>query len=213
MVASAAFFHQRLNVSPSYCRQGLNLKKRVWLTLASVATASIVILAAFLASAATDPQGQVVGLPRLEPRYLVTPPFYPDNAYKTTKIYLTNASCYEGSSLTNEALKDLNFNVGADAYLVLVNGTIRNDYTTEEIIALSHEGVSDIVVGLDIYLYDEQGNFVNAVTRGNPMRGCIELSMRSGDTTDFEVAFAVSGKLNVTRFDVYVSYLDPFPLF
>jgi hypothetical protein len=143
--------------------------------------------------------------------YLTSPPNFPNNSYKITKIYLENATLWYGYS--NEKLDaDIEFDVPDGMFFFMVNGTIRNDYTGSEIVTSSQEGVSDCTIGLDIYLYDAQGNFISTLNRGNPFRGCYEVSLISSEEANFKVAFAVPEK-NVAHFEVYIRYLDPLPLF
>ncbi|MCW4010187.1 MAG: DUF3426 domain-containing protein [Candidatus Bathyarchaeota archaeon] len=143
-----------------------------------------------------------------EAYYLTTPPYFPDSTYKTTKVFLENATLWSNATLEENAA----FSVPENNSLFVVNGTIRNDYSVSEIIELSKEGQPYCSIGLDIYLYDSQGNLVNTLNQGNPFRGCCVLTMISGEESNFKVAFA-SPSSEVACFEVYVSYLDPMPLF
>jgi hypothetical protein len=169
------------------------LGKRVWFAFIAVVFAVAVILVAFFASNIIGNSGgqkngssssQVDKLKVVGPYYLSTPPFLSNNSYKITKVFLENATLW--------------------------NGTIRNDYATEEIIKLSKDGKSECYIGLDIYLYDNQGNVVNTLNRGNPFRGCYEVSLINAQEAGFTVDFAASTQ--VASFEIYVSYLDPIPL-
>jgi hypothetical protein len=142
--------------------------------------------------------------------YLTAPPFYPNNSYKTTKIYLESAYLWSGISTTISAADIFTNPKGTS--LFTVNGTVRNDYSTEEILKLSKEGINTCYVGLDIYLYDAQGNYVNTLSRGNTFRGYYEMNLKGGEEANFEVAFAAASP-DIASFEVYVNYLDPVPLF
>ncbi len=142
--------------------------------------------------------------------YLTSPPNFPNNSYKITKIFLETAALWYGYS--NEKLDaDIEFDVPDGMSFFMVNGTIRNDYTGSEIVALAKEGVSSCTIGLEIILYDYQGNFISTLNRGNPFRGCYQISLISGEESNFKAAFAVPE--NVASFEIYVRYLDPLPLF
>ena len=136
--------------------------------------------------------------------YLSMPPHFPDNSNKITKIFLESASLsydYSNVSFTSDSGYDTYEGVPA----VIINATIRNDYTVEEIIQFSQEGISDCVVGIDVYMYDTQGDFVGTLHRGNPFRGCSELSLKSGETVSVDMVFATPNR-NIDHFEIYVSY-------
>lgn len=145
------------------------------------------------------------------PLYLSTLPIYPDNRYKITKIFLEKSTLWFMFSNTSRS-EDSDFPISEDCFLYKVNGTIRNDYRTEEIVEFSREGRRNCIVGLEIYLYDSSGNFVDAITTGNPLHGCFEISLEGDAKADFNVHFAVSNK-NVETFEIYVIYLNPVPMF
>jgi hypothetical protein len=198
------------------------LRKRIWSTLIAVAVLSVVLVVAVLGKGTSGSSIEVnpaasssdVVIVAPAPHYLTAPPFFLNNTHKTTQIYLEAANASYGLS-ESDFDPDVHFTVSDNATILVVKGTIRSDYTTQEIIEFSHEGVTSCVVGLDIYLHDAQGNFVNTLNRGNPFRGCIEISLGGGEESNFEVAFAVplQNVLNVTSFAVYVSYLDPFSIY
>lgn len=143
--------------------------------------------------------------------YLTSPPTFPNNDYKITKIFLEKATLWYGYS--NAKLDaDIEFDVPEGMYFFMVNGTIRNDYTASEIVASANEGVNTCTIGLDILLYDEQGNFISTLNLGNPFRGVYQVTLTSGEVVDFKVTFAVPEK-NVAFFEIYIRYLDPIPLF
>jgi hypothetical protein len=142
--------------------------------------------------------------------YLTSPPNFPDNSYKITKIFLEKATLWYGYS--NEKLDaDIEFDVPDGMSFFMVNGTIRNDYTGSEIVASAKEGVSSCTIGLEIILCDDWGNFISTLNRGNPFRGCYQVSLISGEESNFKAAFAVPE--NVASFEIYLRYLDPLPLF
>ncbi len=70
------------------------------------------------------------------PHYLSRPPYFPNNSYKITKIFLESATLtydYSNVSFTSDS--------GYEAYMgvpaIVINATVRNDYTVEEIIQFS----------------------------------------------------------------------------
>ena len=194
------------------------MRKHIYIAVAIIAL-SVSIAIAFSASsvnsATTNEVSQSVNPPASAIKtvgsyYLTSPPNFPNNSYKITKIFLENATLWYGYS--NEKLDaDIEFDVPEGMYFFMVNGTIRNDYTGSEIVALAKEGVGSCTIGLDIILYDDQGNFISTLNRGNPFRGCYQISLISGEESNFKAAFAVPE--NVASFEIYVRYLDPLPLF
>ena len=199
-----------------------DLRKHTWVALLAVVAVCTIMVTAFFVHGTTSTSKEKVN-PRvntlsddvetISSQYLITPPFYPNNAYKTTRIFLIKAVLenYDFSSKSGSE-DDIGFTVPDGTNLFTVNGTIRNDYNEQEILRLSQEGVSTCRIGLDIYLYDSQGNFVNTLNRGNPFRGCSELNLRSGEESRFFVAFMPADN-DIVYFKIYVSYLDPIPLF
>jgi hypothetical protein len=138
-------------------------------------------------------------------RYLSMPPHFADNGNNLTKIFLESATLsydYSNVSFTSDS--------GYEDYLgvpaVVINATIRNDYTVEEIIQFSQVGFSDCIVGIDAYMYDDQGVFVGTLHRGDPFRGCQTLSMKSGESVSINMVFATPNR-NIDHFEIYVSYL------
>jgi hypothetical protein len=195
------------------------LRKKNYIAFVII-TLSVFVAIAFstnsLISATPEEENQSVkppasGIATVSSYYLTSPPIFPNNSYKITKIFLENATLWYGYS--NEKLDaDIEFGVPDGMSFFMVNGTIRNDYTGSEIVALAKEGVSTCTIGLDIILYDDQGNFISTLNRGNPFRGCFQVSLISGEEANFKVAFAVPEK-NVAYFEIYIRYLDPIPLF
>jgi hypothetical protein len=122
----------------------------------------------------------------VDPHYLLTSPQYPNSSYKITKVYLENATSWV-STKNPVTINGEKFAASENSSIIVVNGTVRNDYSTEEIIKLSKEGQSNCYVGLDICLYDSQGNFISTLNRGNPFRGCIVLSLRGGEETSSRI--------------------------
>ena len=68
-------------------------------------------------------------------------------------------------------------------------------------------GVSDCVVGIDVYMYDNGGDFVGTLHHGDPFRGCYMLSMKSGETATVNMVFATPNR-SIDHFEIYVSYLQ-----
>lgn len=194
------------------------MRKQIYLLL--LATAIIVSLSvAFsihnLTSAASEEDNvslrpSAIAISSVNPHYLTSPPNFPNNTYKITKIFLENATLWYGYS--NEKLDaDIEFDVPIGMSFFMVNGTIRNDYTGSEIVALAKEGISSCTIGLDIILFDSAGNSLSSINRGNPFRGCFQVSLISGEQANFKVAYAVPE--NVASFKIFIRYLDPLPLF
>jgi hypothetical protein len=197
------------------------VKKRLWFTSVSVTVVALgmIMLVAFFVGRTTNtstPQGNTQsGVPEPNVKapnshYLLTSPCYPNSTYKITKMFLEEAIPYD----VNDSIAEANFGFTApgNCSILAVNGTIRNDYSTKEIIQLSKEGSPYCSVGLDIYFYDSQGKFVSTLNQGNPFRGCTVLILISGEESNFKVAFATPTK-DIAYFEIYVSYLDPMPLF
>ena len=137
--------------------------------------------------------------------YLSMPPHFPDSSNKLTKIFLESATLsydYSNVSFTSDS--------GYEDYpgvpAVVINAKIRNDYTVEEIIQFSQVGFSDCIIGIDAYMYDDQGAFVGTLNRGDPFRGCQTLSMKSGESVSINMVFATPNR-NIDHFEIYVSYL------
>ena len=198
------------------------LKKRLWLASISVTVVALgmIMLVAFFAGGTTNtstPQGSTQsGVPELnvkapDSHYLLTSPYFPNSTYKITKIFLESATPWIGYSNSSIAVK-VGINVPQGTSVLIVNGTIRNDYTAEEILQWSQEGVGDCYIGLDAYLYNKQGNLVSIIERGNPFRGCYEVSLKGGETASYNMVF-VANSDDVAYFEIYVSYLRPIPQF
>ncbi len=193
------------------------MRKPAWFVAVTIVVIASIMLIAFfrngnanMSTSEGKPQQQpVVSIFNATSHYLTSPPFYPNNTYKITKIYLKSATILSGFASTGSTANS--FANPTETLVFTVNGTVRNDYTAQEILRLSKEGISTCYVGLDIYLYDNQGNFVNTLSRGNNFRGYYELSLKGGEEANFDVAFAVPR--NVSSFEVYVNFLDPEPLF
>ena len=137
------------------------------------------------------------------PHYLSMPPYFPDNSDKVTKFFLESATLrYDYSNVS------FTFDSGYEDYAgvpaVIVNATVRNDYTVEEIIQFSEVGFSESVFGIDVYMYDNTGKFVGTLHKGDPFRGYV-LNMKSGETFSFNMVFATPNR-NIDHFEIYVSY-------
>ncbi|MCX8150658.1 MAG: hypothetical protein N3D85_04065 [Candidatus Bathyarchaeota archaeon] len=144
-----------------------------------------------------------------EPLSLPIQPCYSNGSYRITKIVLQKATLWFDSK-SDSAISE-NFQVDQNAFLFMINGTIRNNYTPEEIITSSLQGVNYCTVGLDVRLYDTQGTFVNTLTRGTPLHG-FELKLKSGEETYFEVPFVTSTR-DVAYFEICIIYLEPLRLY
>ncbi|MGF3523255.1 MAG: hypothetical protein ACQXXJ_09230 [Candidatus Bathyarchaeia archaeon] len=142
------------------------------------------------------------------PTYLSINPSYSNGTSKITKIYLQQATLWFDSTLGSSMSKE--FQVNHDAFLFIINGTVRNDYSPEEIITSSLQGVNYCTIGLDFRLYDAEGNLVNALTQGTPLRG-FELKVSGSEEITFEAPFVTTTK-NVAYFEIVISYLDPITL-
>jgi hypothetical protein len=139
--------------------------------------------------------------------YLSRPPYFPDNSDKVTKFFLESATLwydYSNVSFTSDSGYDEREGVPA----AIVNATIRNDYAVEEVIQFSQVGSTNCIVGVDVYMYDKEGDFVATLHQGDPFRG-YTLSMKSGEVTSVNMVFATPNR-NIDHFEVYVSYLQTF---
>src|SRR3990170_4645251 len=85
------------------------------------------------------------GIKVVSPHYLSGPPYFPNNTYKITKIFLESATPWYGYSNSSIAAK-VGINVPEGTSVLIINGTIRNDYTAEEILQWSQEGVGDCYI-------------------------------------------------------------------
>ncbi len=177
-------------------------------------------MTAFFASALFNPASQqpnpqssipISAIQVVNSGYLSSPPNFPNNTYKETKVFLENATLWSVQS-TEDLPDNIDFTIPEGMSFFIVNGTIRNDYTYAEIIAANNDGISKCTIGLDIYLYDSQGTLINTLHRGNPFRGCYEVSLRSRENANFEAYFA-SPTDNVAYIEIFVSYLNPLTIY
>jgi hypothetical protein len=190
--------------------------KKVWFALipvAAVAVAVVMLVASCSAAVSVTPVANKTDFPASEitapaAHYLTQPPYYPNGTYKTTKIYLELAQPWYGYANSTIAakvgIKDVD-----GASVIIINGTVRNDYSAQDILQWSQEGVSECYIGLDAYLYDHQGNLINVIERGNPFRGGYETSLQSGEKAFFNMVFITNA--SVAYFEIYVSYMNPRP--
>ena len=189
------------------------MKRRIWISSIAVIVVCVSIIFALYASNSPSSSQGINALSDLNtmtigPHYLSRPPHFPDNSNKTTKFFLESATLkydYSNVSFTS----DSGYEEHAGVPAVVINATVRNDYTVEEIIQFSQLGVSDCVVGIDVYMYDNEGNFVATLQRGDPFRGSYMLSMKSGETVSVDMIFATPNR-NIDHFEIYVSYLQKF---
>jgi len=190
----------------------LRLGLKTYLASIAVAALCIVILIAFSVANISTPKHDTSAseVAKVTTPYYLSSTHFSNNTYVTTKIFLENATLWYDSN--PNSVTYAGFTTPEGMQLFIVNGTIRNDYSTEEILKSSQEGNTHCLVGLDVYLYDTQGNFVNTLNRGNPFRGSNEINLRGGEETNFNVAFATPN-VDITAFEVYVTFLEPMPLF
>jgi len=189
------------------------LRRRIWISLIAVTVVGVsILLALYVNNSLLSSQGTNALSDSLEsdtitigPHYLSRPPHFPDSSDKLTKIFLDSATLrydYSNVSFTSDS--------GYEAYrgvpAVVVNATIRNDYAVEEIIQFSQQGISDCAVGIDVYMYDSEGNVVGTLHRGDPVQGCYTFSLKSGETASVDLVFATPNR-NIDCFEIYVSYL------
>jgi hypothetical protein len=187
------------------------LRRRIWISSIVVIVVCVSIIFALYANNSPSSSQGIKALSdfptmTIGPHYLSRPPQFPDNSNKLTKIFLESATLrydYSNVSFTSDSGYAKHEGVPA----VVINATIRNDYTVEEIIQFSHVGVSDCVIGIDVYMYDNEGNFVGTINQGDPFRGCYTLSMKSGETVSVNMVFATPNR-NISYFEIYVSYLQ-----
>ena len=192
----------------------------MWFALIPVLAIATVIVTLVASWAANMPLNQEAapwsdvpasGITAASAHYLTGPPYFPNNTYKTTKIFLESATPWSGYSNSSIAAT-VGIDVPKDLSLLIINGTIRNDYTAEEILGWSQDGGGDCYIGLDVYLYNKQGNLVSIIERGNPLRGCYEVSLKGGETAIFNMVF-VTPNTDIAFFEIYVSYLRPIAQF
>jgi hypothetical protein len=184
------------------------LKRRVWISSIAVIVVIVSILVVlYVNNNPSSPQGTNMlsdfDTLSIGPHYLSRPPYFPDNSDKITKFFLESAALkydYSNASFTSDSGYEDYTGVPA----VVVNATVRNDYTVEEIIQFSEVGFSESVFGIDVYMYDNAGNFVGTLHRGDPFRGYV-LSMKSGETVSVNMIFATPNR-NIDHFEIYISY-------
>jgi hypothetical protein len=189
------------------------LRRRIWISSIAIIVVSVSILfVLYVHISLSSAQGTNVpsnlassGVAPIGQYYLSKPPYSPDNSNKLTKIFLENATLqygYSNISFTEDRGYD-NFE-GVEA--VIVNATVRNDYSISEIIQFSEEGTSQITLWLDVYLYDKEGDLVDTLHQGNPFKGSVQLDLKSGETTTVNLMYATPNR-NIDYFEIYVSYL------
>ena len=189
------------------------MRRRIWISSIAVTIVGVSILFALYANNSLSSSQGINALSdfpasdttTIGPHYLSRPPHFPNNSSKLTKIFLESATLrydYSNVSFTSDSGYDAHEGVPA----VVINATIRNDYNVEEIIQFSQVGISDCTVGIDVYMYDNQGDFVGTLHRGDPFRGCYDLSLKSGETVSVNMVFATPNR-NIDHFKIYVSYL------
>ena len=189
------------------------MRKFIWISsIAFIIVGVSILFALYANNRLSSPQGinALSDFPASDtitigPHYLSRPPHFPNNSNKITKIFLESATLrYDYSNVSFTA--DSGYNAYRGVPAVVINATVRNDYNVEEIIQFSQEGISDCDVGIDVYMYDKQGDFVGTLHRGNPFRGCYDLSLKSGETVSVDIVFATPNR-NINYFEIYVSYL------
>ena len=187
------------------------MRRRIWILSIAVIVVCVSILFALYVnnSLSSSPQGinalSDFHTMTIGPHYLSRPPHFPNDSNKMTKIFLESATLrydYSNVSFTSDSGYDPY--VGVDA--VVINATIRNDYLVEEIIQFSPDASSDCVVGIDVYMYDNKGDFVATLQSGDPFQGSYTLSLKSGEVNSVDMVF-VTPNLNISYFEIFVSYL------
>lgn len=80
---------------------------------------------------------------------------------------------------------------------VIVNVTIRNDYT--------EEWAQGYFISLTVYLYDTEGKQVQApiMTYGQLHCGMVELNLSRGDTTTFDISVTY-GEQDIDTYEIYI---------
>lgn len=189
------------------------MRRRIWISSIAATILAVSILFALYANKNPSPSQGINTLSdfppsdtmTISPHYLSRPPYFPNNSNKLTKIFLESATLrYDYSNVSFTADSGYDYYRGVPA--VVINATVRNDYTVEEIIQSSQQGISDCTVGIDVYMYDKQGNFVGTLHRGDPVHGCYTFSLKSGETASVDLVFATPNR-NIDCFEIYVSYL------
>ena len=188
------------------------MRKRIWISSITISIIGLSILFALYLNNSLLPSQEIDPLPNYQesdiitigPHYLSRPPYYPNNSNKITKIYLENAALwydYTNISFTSKS-RHYDFR-GVEA--VIINATLRNDYNVREITQFSTEGSSNLNVGIDVYMFEKNGDRVGTFRRGNPLRGCYELSLKSKQIVSINIVLATPKTID--KFEIYVSWL------
>jgi hypothetical protein len=219
---SCRSIHQRLNVRHPFNLADCSMKKPYGFALIGIVVVLVILTALLINSMAKSPvlilikevnpspDFSVSDVSAVSPHYLSRPPYYPNNTDKSTKIFLESATLWydKNSSITS----DLGYDLPKGSSALVINGTIRNDYTREQIVRWTQAGKDSCYIGLDLYVYEKQGNVVSIIERGNPLRGCFELSLRGSESASFNMIFDTQSR-NFAYYEIYVEYLDPAPQF
>lgn len=192
------------------------MSRNIWISLITIAVVGLGILFALYINDNASSNSIKIESPynlTIGQQFLSRPPHFPNNN-RQTKIFLESATLWKDYSNVSFGF-DRSYYAFEGVPAVVVNATIRNEYSAEEIIEFSREGISDCSVGIDVYMYDEQGDAVGTVHSGDPFRGCCEMNLKSGESTSVNMVF-VTEKMFVTEnridhFKIYVSYLSPIP--
>ncbi|MCW4030758.1 MAG: hypothetical protein NWE80_00150 [Candidatus Bathyarchaeota archaeon] len=187
------------------------MSRNIWISLITVVVIGLGILFALYANDNASSSRGVKPRPdkilTIDPQFLSRPPHFPNNG-RPTKIFLESATLWHDYS--NVSFRsDGSYYAYDGVPAVVVNATIRNDYIAEEIIKFSQGGSSDCSVGIDLHMYDEQGDPVGTVHSGDPFWGCCEINLKSGESTSVNMVFATENIID--HFNIYVSYLSPIP--
>jgi hypothetical protein len=189
----------------------IKLRRHIWISLIVVIVVCVSIISVLYVNNSTSSSQGIKALSDFPTMttgsyYLSGPSQFLDSNTDLTKIFLESATLrydYSNVSFTSDSGYDEYEGVPA----VVINATIRNDYTVEEIIQFSQVGFSDCVVGIDAYMYTNEGNFVGTINQGDPFRGSYMLSMKSGETVSFNMVFATSNR-DISNFEIFVSYIQ-----
>jgi hypothetical protein len=201
----------------------VQLRKRIWLALLAVAVVTLgaIMVTASLAAnapttspsptASTSVDTPVPDVRAPSPHYLSRPPYFLNTTEKETRIYLKNATMWYGTP-DSAIAKNVGYKVPDGTSVFIINGTIQNDYTTEQIIESSQGRLDTCFIGLDLYVYYSQGNSLPLFERGNPLRGTYEIGLKGGENAYFNMIFDTpSTSKTFAYFEIYVAFIDPIP--
>jgi len=153
-----------------------------------------VLAAFFLRPISTLPNGA---------RYLTYYPSHLTYGGNETKILLLNSSMRYGVYDNDFKFSLCETEVKKDDPCVIINVTIRNDYT--------QEWPSSYFISLTAYLYDNEGEHVGTVmTYGQLHCGMVEVNLKKGETLTFDI-YVYYDKQDISRYELYIVNIQDSP--